>query len=71
MPSTVIRTFHFDAGRHELYVTFQSGKRYIYRNVPAAIYEGMKAAFGKGEFFNAHIRDRFEFVREDNADGEG
>jgi hypothetical protein len=65
MPSTVIRAFSYDAGRQELRVTFLSGRRYVYREVPAQTYAAMKAAFSKGTFFNRHIRDRFAFARDD------
>jgi hypothetical protein len=63
MPSTVIRYFQYDPGTRELLVIFQSGRRYTYKNVPAEIHAGMKASFSKGEYFNAHIRERFEFER--------
>lgn len=64
MPSTVIRSFSYDRSRRELDVTFQSGKRYTYLDVPPEIHEAMKSSFSKGEFFNEHIRDRFAFERE-------
>ena len=63
MPSTVIRSFEYDAARQELLVTFQSGRQYIYREVPEEVYFRMRGAFAKGEFFNRHVRDRFAFVR--------
>jgi hypothetical protein len=65
MPSTVIRAFHYDTASHELLIIFQSGRRYTYQDVPLELFQAMKAAFSKGEFFNAHIRDRFSFVRKD------
>ncbi len=65
MPSTVIRRFEYDPQRRELHVTFQSGRRYRYLGVPAEVHASMKHSFSKGEFFNAHIRDRFEYVREE------
>ena len=64
MPSTVIRSFNYDADSRELSIVFQSGLRYTYENVPAETYTAMKSSFSKGEFFNAHIRDHFSFVRE-------
>jgi hypothetical protein len=64
MPSTVIRSFAYHPSRSELEITFQSGRRYLYERVPPEIYEAMKKAFSKGEFFNEHIRDRFTFTRE-------
>jgi lysyl-tRNA synthetase class 2 len=45
-------------------VLFVSGKRYRYHDVPEETYQSMKRAFSKGEFFNDHIRDRFEFTLE-------
>ena len=56
MPSTVIRTFDYDPQRSTLTVTFVTGKRYLYLDVPQAEFEGMTNAFAKGRYFNAHIR---------------
>jgi hypothetical protein len=64
MPSTVIRSFKYDADSRKLYIVFQSGRRYTYESVPAETYLAMKGSFSKGEFFNAHIRNNFSFVRE-------
>lgn len=61
MPSTVIRTFFYSAAKRELHIVFQSGAHYVYSDVPETLYSAMKASFSKGEFFNAHIRDRFAF----------
>jgi alkylated DNA repair dioxygenase AlkB len=63
MPSTVIRNFSYDDSTRELRIVFQSGRPYLYQDVPRQIYESMQRAFSKGEFFNAHIRDHFKFVR--------
>jgi hypothetical protein len=63
MPSRVIRSFEYDADRQALSILFQSGRHYIYQDVPPSTFEAMKAAFSKGEFFNSHVRDRFPFVR--------
>lgn len=65
VPSSVIRSFNYTPERRELFVVFQTGRRYTYLDVPEAIYRGMKASFSKGEYFNAHIRDRYRFVHED------
>jgi hypothetical protein len=64
MPSAVIRSFRYDAASRRLHIVFQTGRRYIYEDVPEDLVRDMKAAFSKGEFFNAHIRDRFRFVRD-------
>jgi len=64
MPSTVIRSFSYDAARNELTVSFATGKVYVYSLVPPAVYAAMSAAFSKGEYFNANVRGRFPFRRE-------
>ena len=63
MPSTVIRSYRYDRQRRALDIVFQSRRRYTYLGVPEEIYDAMKVAFSKGEFFNRHIRDRFSFER--------
>jgi len=65
MPSSVIRTFSYDASRRELLIVFQSKRRYIYQGVPEETYKAMMATFAKGEFFYAEIRERYSFVRAD------
>jgi hypothetical protein len=61
MPSQVIRGFSYDEERKALTITFVSGRRYIYRDVPQTVARDFKAAFAKGSFFNARIRDHFDF----------
>jgi hypothetical protein len=56
MPSTVIRSFEYDAALFELHIIFQSGRHYVYKGVPAEIVDAMKRSFSKGEFFNEHVR---------------
>lgn len=63
MPSAVIRSFSYEADSQALTITFQSGRRYLYRGVPETLVADMKRAFSKGEFFNEHIRDHFRFER--------
>jgi hypothetical protein len=62
MPSSVIRHFSYDPESRELNVLFTTGRRYIYRNVPQAAADDFRAAFSKGRFFNAHIRDAYDYV---------
>jgi hypothetical protein len=62
MPSSVIRFFRYDPAKQELLIVFQTGRRYVYHEVPEQTYLDMTAAFSKGEFFNAHVRDRFRFT---------
>lgn len=66
MPSSVIRAFHYQPETHALDVVFVSGRRYRYLNVPETVHRQMREAFSKGEFFNAHIKDHFNFQRLDS-----
>jgi hypothetical protein len=61
MPSTVIRRFDYRAEDRELLVTFTTGRRYLYSNVPPRAVEEFRAAFSKGQHFNANIRDRYPY----------
>ncbi|HEY5721149.1 MAG TPA: KTSC domain-containing protein [Allosphingosinicella sp.] len=62
MPSTVIRRFDYDPAEQALVVTFTTGRIYRYSEVPPDVAERFRGAFAKGRFFNARIRDRFEFT---------
>ena len=58
MPSTVIRRFDYAPERRELLIEFTTGRRYVYADVPEEEVKAMRAAFAKGRYFNAHIRNR-------------
>jgi hypothetical protein len=68
MPSTVIRRFDYSPQGRELIVQFVTGRRYVYLEVPEEEVTAMRAAFAKGRYFNAHIRDRFRY--RELADGD-
>ena len=70
MPSTVIRRFDYSPKRRELTVEFVTGRRYVYREVPEEEARAMRAAFAKGRYFNAHVRDRYAY-RELDAEEAG
>jgi hypothetical protein len=61
MPSTAIRSLFYDPARNELWVTFVSGRRYVYADVPAEVFDAFKSAESRGAFFNRDIRDRYAF----------
>lgn len=61
MPSTVIRSFAYDPERRELLIDFQTGRRYVYSGVPEEEAQALGSAFSKGRYFNAHIRERYDF----------
>ena len=62
MPSTVIRAALYDPDREVLDITFTTGRRYFYHAVPPDEAGRFAAAFSKGRYFNAHIRDRYAFT---------
>jgi hypothetical protein len=68
MPSSVIRAFDYDADGRALDVTFVNGRQYRYHAVPPRVVVGMREASSKGRYFNARVRDRFEFTRIDAID---
>jgi hypothetical protein len=61
MPSSAIRSFVYDPAKRQLWVTFVTGRRYIYNDVPPEIFEAFKTAPSRGTFFNHEIRDRYTF----------
>jgi len=65
MPSSVIRRFAYRPEDRALLVTFTSGRRYAYFAVPAPLYQKTQTSSSKGAFFNAHIRGRFPYAREE------
>ena len=59
MPSTIIRAFDYRPEARELEVLFTTGRRYVYSGVPEREAAALRAAFSKGRYFNARIRDRY------------
>ncbi len=62
--STVIKSVDYDADKQILRVEFGSGSVYQYHDVPESIYKELKETPSVGQYFNAHIRDKFGFDRE-------
>ncbi len=63
MPSSVIRAFDYDPQDQTLKVTFVTGRRYAYLDVPPKVADAFRAASSKGEYFNRAIRDHFRVER--------
>lgn len=61
MPSAAIRSFDYDASRHELTVRFAGGVAYVYSLVPARLVGELEAAPSRGAFVNQRIKDRYPF----------
>jgi hypothetical protein len=63
MPSSVIRSFAYDPAARRLAITFQTGRRYLYLDVPEEVFERLRGAPSRGEYFNAAIRDHYTYER--------
>jgi hypothetical protein len=62
VPSRLIRRVDYDPQTQTLSVWLVANEnRYEYQEVPAHIHAAFRRAFSKGRFFNAHIRNRFEY----------
>jgi hypothetical protein len=62
MPSTVIRAAHYHPDDEVLDILFTTGRRYLYHKVPEEEANRFRAAYSKGRYFNAHIRDHYDFT---------
>lgn len=61
MPSTAIRHFEYDDEARQLFVTFVTGRKYVYDDVPEDVYEAFRTASSRGGFFNTNIRSHYDF----------
>jgi hypothetical protein len=61
MPSSAIRNLFYVPAKRELWVTFVSGRRYVYAEVPLEVFDAFKTAPSRGTFFNHEIRDRYAY----------
>lgn len=58
--SSHIFSIEYDAVAKKMRITFNSGKRYEYKNVPLYIYTGLIGEKSIGQAFNA-VKDLFDF----------
>jgi lysyl-tRNA synthetase class 2 len=58
----VIREAFYRPDDAVLDILFTTGRRYLYHKVPEDEANRFRAAFSKGRYFNAHIRDRYDFT---------
>lgn len=57
--SSVLANVEYNKKNKLLFITFKSGKTYIYCNVPEEVWKAFKDAESKGKFFNTYIKGRF------------
>ncbi len=60
--STAIEQVSYDEDAQVLRAKFrESGRTYAYHDVPQELYDGLIFADSLGAYFNAHIRDHFDY----------
>jgi len=60
--SAALEQVSYDGTSHTLCATFRdTGRTYIYQDVPEELYDGLIFADSLGRYFNAHIRDHFPY----------
>ena len=55
--------YQFNDGRPELEITFKSGGKYKYLDVPLSVFNELANADSHGRYFQKNIRGRFKFER--------
>jgi hypothetical protein len=63
MPSTVIRSFDYNAADAVLTITFVSGSVYAYYEVPQEVADAFREYREKGVFYNEQIKGKFRFEK--------
>jgi len=66
MPSEVIKDFRYDQQSRTLFITFQSGELYCYREVEPETFAAMGRSISRGRFFMEHIRGRYAYGKVDD-----
>ena len=60
--SSALEQVSYDETAHTLCATFRdTGRTYIYQDVPQELYDGLIFADSLSRYFNAHILGRFAF----------
>jgi hypothetical protein len=61
--SSTISRMSYDETRKVLSIEFKNGSRYEYYDLPAAVFQQMKAAGSKGQFLSANIKGLYRYAR--------
>ena len=61
--SSSLKSANYDDRGSTLIIVFRNGGRYLYQDVPRALYEALLVAPSKGSYFDHHIKDRYRFSR--------
>ena len=61
--STSVEWIDYDPDARTLEIAFESGGKYRYFDVPAAVCDQLRAAESKGRFVNDVVKKRFRYAR--------
>jgi hypothetical protein len=59
--SSAIERVDYNSTQRLLFVTFASGRRYVYFDVRESVFHAFLASPSQGQFFNQEIRDHYHF----------
>jgi KTSC domain-containing protein len=59
--SSAITRIYYSARRRELFVSFRSGRIYVYFDVSREEYDRFLASPSQGQYFNFQIRNRYRY----------
>lgn len=59
----MLESVGYDRKKRVLELEFTSGQVYQYFDVPAALYKELMEASSHGSYFNADIKDAYDFAR--------
>jgi hypothetical protein len=61
--SSNIDEVSYDASSQTMTIEFNSGARYLYRDVPEGVYQRLISAASKGSYFADYIKGTFTGIR--------
>jgi hypothetical protein len=61
--SSNVESFGYDEGTQTLVVEFKKGGSYQYFDVPAQVFDAMKAAPSKGQFLAQSVKGTYRYAR--------
>jgi hypothetical protein len=59
--SSQLKSGKFDENKDELYITFNTGKEYVYTGVMNDIWQGLISAESSGKYFNENIKRKYSY----------
>lgn len=63
--SSAIEEAHYLTALQTLVITYKSGAKYFYSNVPSFVVFNLMVAESFGKFVNTHIKPNYEFYKAD------